>query len=67
MITAMEDRMPVGSHIEQLEQRHRELEARLDEVMSHPSADDMEVAQIKRQKLLIKDRISELKRSQAVH
>lgn len=59
--------MPVGSHIEQLLQRHRELEARLDEVMSHPSADDMEVADIKRKKLMIKDRINELKRCRSLH
>lgn len=59
--------MPVGSHIEQLLQRHRELEARLDEVMSHPSADDMEVADIKRKKLMIKDRINELKRCESLH
>jgi hypothetical protein len=63
----MEENMPVGSHIAQLEQRHRELEARLDEVMSHPSADDMEVAEIKRQKLMIKDKISELKRDDSLH
>lgn len=56
--------MPLGSHIAQLEQRHRELEAELDEVMRHPSANDMEVAEIKRQKLMIKDRITELKKSE---
>lgn len=59
--------MPVGPHIAQLEQRHRELEARLDEIMSHPSADDMEIAEIKRQKLMIKDRISELRRAESLH
>jgi len=59
--------MPVGSHIAQLEQRHRELDARLNEALSHPSADDMEISEIKRQKLLIKDRINELKRSDSLH
>jgi len=59
--------MTVDSHIAQLRQRHRELEARLDEVLSHPSANDTEIAQIKRQKLLIKDRISELRRSEVLH
>lgn len=59
--------MAVDSHIEQLEQRHRELEDRLDEVLSHPSSDDMEIAELKRQKLVIKDRILELKRSETLH
>ena len=59
--------MAVDSHIEQLEQRHRELEARLDEILSHPSSDDMEIAELKRQKLQIKDRILELKRSDTLH
>lgn len=59
--------MKVDSHISQLQQRHRELEARLDEVLSHPSADDVEIAEIKRQKLVLKDRISELKRSEVLH
>ncbi|MGI9401747.1 MAG: YdcH family protein, partial [Rhizobiaceae bacterium] len=42
--------MPVGSHIHQLELRHRELEDKLAEVLASPSADDMEIADIKRQK-----------------
>lgn len=59
--------MPVDSHIAQLEQRHQELEQRLDEILSHPSANDMEVAEIKRQKLMIKDKISKLKKSYSIH
>ncbi len=58
--------MSLDSHIAQLEQRHRELEAQLDEVLAHPSADDGEIAEIKRQKLLIKDKIQHLK-SATVH
>ena len=59
--------MTIGSHIEQLEQRHRELEAKLDEMLGHPSADDIEIVEIKREKLLIKDRISKLKRTDVLH
>ena len=59
--------MAVDSHIEQLEQRHRELEARLDEILSHPSSDDMEIAEIKRQKLQLKDRILKLKDTNTLH
>ena len=52
--------MPLNTHIEQLKQKHVELETRLEEAMRHPSAKDDEIAKIKRQKLLLKDKISEL-------
>ena len=59
--------MATKSHITHLEMRHRELEAKLHEALSHPSAADDEIAQIKRQKLQIKDRIAELRSSAGVH
>ena len=59
--------MAVDSHISQLEQRHRELEARLAAVLPHPCSDDMEIAEFKRQKFHIKDRILEFKRSDTLH
>lgn len=59
--------MTVDSHIHQLEQRHKELENRLEQVLSHPSADDMEIAEIKRQKLQIKDKIHQLKQVASYH
>ncbi len=52
--------MAIASHIRQLETRHGELEAALDEVLNHPSADDSEIVQLKREKLRIKDKIAEL-------
>ena len=59
--------MALYSHIQQLEIRHRELETRLEETLAHPSADDAEIAEIKRQKLLLKDRIRELKQRNELH
>ena len=59
--------MAVDSHIEQLVQRHRDLEAKLDEMLTHPSANDTEVNELKREKLQLKDRISELKRTEVLH
>ena len=58
--------MSVDSHIHQLEIQHKELESQLEQVLSHPSADDVEIAEIKRKKLKIKDRIQQL-RSGAYH
>ncbi|MFZ1814036.1 MAG: DUF465 domain-containing protein [Rhizobiaceae bacterium] len=59
--------MAVDSHIAQLEQRHRELEDRLDKVLAHPSADDVEIAEIKRQKLQLKDKIEALRKTVSIH
>ena len=59
--------MAIESHIAQLEKRHREIDARLDEILAHPSADDVEIAELKRQKLEIKDRINALRASTVVH
>ena len=58
--------MTADPHIAQLEIRHKELEARLHDARLHPSVTDTEIAEIKRQKLHIKDRIAEL-RSSRVH
>jgi hypothetical protein len=59
--------MAVDSHIHQLELRHKELETRLEQVLSHPSSDDTEIAEIKRQKLFIKDKITRLRQMNSVH
>lgn len=59
--------MPVGSHIHQLELRHRELEDKLTKILASPSADDVEIADIKRQKLQLKDKIHHLRDSSQVH
>lgn len=63
----MEVRVTADSHIAQLEMRHKELEARLHDALSHPSVTDTEIAEIKRQKLQIKDRIAELRNSARFH
>jgi hypothetical protein len=53
--------MALDSHIRQLEQKHQRLDVKLEEMLAHPSVDDAEIAEIKRQKLLIKDRLYKLK------
>lgn len=50
----------------ELEQKHRALEAELEEARTHPSVDDLRVAELKRRKLQLKDEIERL-RQQAVH
>ena len=47
------------------ERQHRALEDAIAEAMAHPSADDLEIAELKRRKLRLKDEIARL-RSQEV-
>ena len=58
--------MTIEAHIETLEKKHGVLEEQLQSAMLHPSADDTEIAELKRQKLRVKDQIERL-RSQTRH
>ncbi|MEK9752992.1 MAG: YdcH family protein [Rhodospirillaceae bacterium] len=51
--------MSLHERIEALRQRHQELEAQLDDATSH-FIDDIEVHDLKKQKLAIKDEIADL-------
>lgn len=52
--------MSLAGHLDELSQKHRVLEQKLQEAMTHPSVSDEEVARIKREKLRIKDEIRRL-------
>ncbi len=54
--------MAVQSHIESLQERHQQLQEQLDALMVSASSNDQEIIEIKRQKLVLKDRIAELSR-----
>jgi hypothetical protein len=60
-----ETRMSVESHLAELERRHRALDEEIQEAISHPGTDDLQIAELKRRKLHIKDEIARLKSSQA--
>jgi len=53
------------SHLAELEQRHRALEAELSEMQAHPAADDLKIAELKRRKLLLKDEITRLRHTES--
>ncbi|MCF6321161.1 MAG: DUF465 domain-containing protein [Rhizobiaceae bacterium] len=53
--------MAIETHIQQLEEKHKELDSVLGQMLNQPSACDVEIADVKRQKLQIKDRISRLR------
>ena len=61
--------MTIQAHLTELERRHRKLEDEIAEAMAHPSSDDLKIAELKRQKLQVKDEIMRLKleSSSSVH
>lgn len=46
-----------------LEQRHRALEAEINESLAHPATDELRITELKRQKLHLKDEIARLRQS----
>jgi hypothetical protein len=51
--------------LDELEQRHRALENEINEIMAHPAADDLKVAELKRRKLQLKDEIARLRQTES--
>ena len=59
--------MAIQAHLAELERRHQALEDEINEALTHPSADDLKVAELKRRKLLLKDEIARLRQDASVH
>ena len=59
--------MAIQAHLAELERRHRALEEEITEALTHPSADDLKVAELKRRKLQLKDEIARLRQDASVH
>jgi hypothetical protein len=57
----MEARMSVESHLAELERRHEALKHEIQEALTHPGFDEVEVTALKRRKLHLKDEIAKLK------
>ena len=53
--------MAIESHLAELERKHQALEQEISETLTHPSADDLKVAELKRRKLHVKDEIARLR------
>ncbi len=58
--------MSLQTHLVELEKKHHALETALSKAMAHPSISDVELAEMKRRKLLLKDEIARLRGSLAV-
>ena len=59
--------MSIQSHLAELERKHQALESELADAMTHPSTDDVTIAELKRRKLHVKDEIARLKHDETVH
>ncbi|WP_075215221.1 YdcH family protein [Mongoliimonas terrestris] len=52
--------MSIQSHIAELERRHAALERQIEEAAQHPSVDAIQLKELKRRKLHLKDEITRL-------
>ena len=53
--------MAIQAHLVELERKHKLLESELHEALLHLSTDDLEIAELKRRKLMVKDQIERLR------
>ncbi|MDX8442731.1 YdcH family protein [Bradyrhizobium sp. Arg314] len=59
--------MSLASHLDELQRKHGDIEREITDAMNHPSVDDLEIVNLKRRKLAIKDEIEKLKGSPTTH
>lgn len=53
--------MSMTTHIAELERKHQVLDKKLADELAHPNKDNVRIAALKRQKLVLKDEISRLR------
>ena len=53
--------MSLANHLEELERKHGDIDRQIDEALTHPSVDDLEIVTLKRRKLAIKDEMEKLR------
>lgn len=59
--------MTLTSHLTELSEKHKLLERKLEEALTHPSVDSLEISSLKREKLKLKDEIAKLKQDRRQH
>ena len=52
--------MTLAGHLAELSEKHRLLEMRIQEELASPSADDLRISRLKKEKLRIKDELAKL-------
>jgi hypothetical protein len=53
--------MALDAHLVELSERHRILDRKIEEELARPIADDLKIAELKRQKLRLKDEMERLR------
>ena len=53
--------MTIQAHLVELERKHKTLEHELHEALVHLSTDDLQIVELKRRKLMVKDQIERLR------
>ncbi|MBI5264394.1 MAG: DUF465 domain-containing protein [Bradyrhizobium sp.] len=55
--------MTIQAHLVELERKHQTLENELHEALVHLSTDDLQIVELKRRKLMVKDQIERLRQN----
>lgn len=53
--------MALEARLRELDSRHRKLDRTIEEELTHPASDDIRIAELKRQKLRLKEEIEGLR------
>ena len=53
--------MALDAHLVELSEKHRALDRKIEEELARPTTDDLRIAELKRQKLRLKDEMERLK------
>jgi hypothetical protein len=53
--------MAIQAHLVELERKHKVLESELHDALLHLSTDDLQIVELKRRKLMVKDEIERLR------
>lgn len=59
--------MSVSSHLDELRRKHAVLEQKIETEIRSPGSDDLQITEMKREKLRLKDEISRLASSPTLH
>lgn len=59
--------MSMESHIAELQRRHAALDREIHDALAHPSVDDLQVTELKRKKLALKEEIERLRAPHSLH
>ncbi|EFO31471.1 conserved hypothetical protein [Roseibium sp. TrichSKD4] len=59
--------MSLQSHLAELQRRHAEMERKIEDAALHPSTDSLELVDMKRRKLKLKEEIERIRHDPPLH